>query len=42
MRAYQIDVLIGGKVVCEFYAVLKLVEAELLRTCKDEEVRMHT
>jgi hypothetical protein len=30
MRAYQIDLLIGGKVVCEFCAMLKLVEAELL------------
>jgi hypothetical protein len=42
MRAYQIDVLIGGKVVYELCAMLKLVEAELLRTCKDEELRMHT
>jgi hypothetical protein len=42
IRAYQIDMLIGGKVIREFCAVLKLVEAELLRTCKDEELRMHT
>jgi hypothetical protein len=29
IRAYQIDLLIGGKAVCEFCVMSKLVEAEL-------------